>query len=76
MKFVIIFIVVFLVIMYLLTYLRRKKKKDALSAMNSVEKYHQDYTERRIQMQKRRDTALRNTNYVTKFNSGEDYREK
>lgn len=76
MKLIIILIIVFLTAMYLFTYLKRKKSKKNLETMNSVEQYHQNYTQRRVQMQKRRDAALKPNNYITKYNSSEDYREK
>lgn len=64
----------FLVVMYLLMYLKHKKNKhDEISA---VAEYRANYIDRRDEMKKQRENAVKNANYITKYNSSEDYREK
>lgn len=75
MKFLIIFIVVFLVVMYILIYAKRNKKRKE-NAFSSVEEFRSNYIDRRKEMQKRREIARKTSNYITKYNSSEDYREK
>lgn len=75
MNIIIVFFIVFIAAGYMLIYLRRSKK-DKADNVNSVEEYHRNYTEHREELRKRRNTALKTKNYVTKFNSSEDFREK
>lgn len=75
MRLLIVFIVIFLVIMYVLIYSKQNKKRKE-HENSSVEEFRSNYIERREEMQKRREIAQRNANYVTKYNSSEDYREK
>lgn len=75
MNFLFVFIIVFFVIMFFGTYLRSKKNRKE-TEYSSVENFHNNYIERRKQMEMRRGVAARNSNYITKYNSSEDYREK
>lgn len=75
MKTLIICMIIIFLIIFLGVYPRYKKihkEKDH----SSVAVFHSNYTERRKELQKRRDTINSNTNYITKYNSSEDYREK
>ena len=74
MKLIIIFVIAFLVVMYVLMYVKNKKRKE--NEITSVEQFHNNYIDRRKEMKTRREIAQRNSNYVTKYNSSEDYREK
>lgn len=74
MKILIILIVAFLVVMYLISYAKNKKKKE--NEISSVEEFRMNYIDRREEMKKRREIAQKNSNYITKYNSSEDYREK
>lgn len=74
MKILIIFVIAFLVIMYLLSYAKNKKRKE--NEISSVEEFRKNYIDRREEMKKRREIAQKNSNYITKYNSLEDYREK
>lgn len=74
MKYLIIFVIAFLVIMYVLMYAKNKKRKE--NEISSVEEFRRNYIDRREEMQKRREIAQKNSNYITKYNSSEDYREK
>lgn len=46
-----------------------------MNKLSSVDNYRKTYLDRRKAMEKRRE-SLSHTNYVTKYNSTEDYREK
>lgn len=71
---VLILIAVIALIMCIVTMKRFKDKK--LNDTSFVDEYRDNYITRRKTMRKHRDTVTRTTNYVTKYNSSEDYREK
>lgn len=72
MNFLFIFIVLFLVVMYVFIYRQNKRRRE--NQLSSVEEFRKNYINRREEMQKRRETAQMHSNYLTKYNSGEDYR--
>lgn len=71
---VIILIVVFLVVMYLITFAFYQKHKSEKTDM--VEKYRETYRENDRKSAFDEDAPKGISNYVTKYNSSEDYREK
>lgn len=71
---VLILIAVIALIMCFVTIKRIKDKK--ANDTSFVDEYRDNYIRRRKSMQKHRDTVGRTTNFVTKYNSSEDYREK
>lgn len=75
MKILIISIVLIFLIIFLGLYPRYKKMHKEKN-YSSVENYRNSYIERRKEMQKHREQIAHGTNYITKYNSSEDYREK
>lgn len=77
---IIILIVIFLIIVYVYIYTKLKKNKEKTNNINSVRDFNNSYkhlTGRTNPIQpKRNDPNNRYNNYVTKYNSSEDYREK
>ncbi|WMC92785.1 hypothetical protein [Kineothrix sp. MB12-C1] len=73
--FIAILIIAFLIVMYILVFVKRNKKNKEMNKLSSVDNYRKTYLDRRKAMEKRRE-SLSHTNYVTKYNSTEDYREK
>lgn len=73
-KAVLLLIVAFLVIMYLVTFIRRRKNKS--DSVNTVETYRKTYlgTDRTKKQIRNRTPEI--DQYITKYNSSEDYREK
>lgn len=71
---VLILIAVIALIMCFVTIKTIKDKK--ANDTSFVDEYRDNYITRRKSMQKHRDTVRRTTNFVTKYNSSEDYREK
>lgn len=71
-------IVLIAVIAAIMCFVTIKRYRDTKKAneVSHVEKYRDNYINRRKDMQTRRETASRTRNYVTKYNSSEDYREK
>ena len=71
-------VLLFLIFVYIFTYLRTKKTKKKTSSINSVEDFRRSYSHLYESSQTRRKTAQdpEYRNYVTKYNSSEDYREK
>lgn len=69
MKAMMVLIVAFLVVV--LIFNRRRFQKDEI---NSVEEFHNNYRVRRENMSRKKDSG--SSNYITKYNSTEDYREK
>jgi hypothetical protein len=76
MKIMLIGMIVILFIVFLGFYPRIKRMKKRKDGRSSVEEFHNNYIERRKELQRHRDAAAKATNYVTKYNSQEDYREK
>ncbi len=75
MKTIFICMLIIFLIVFIGLYPRYKKTRRERND-NSVGNYRENYIERRKEMQKRRDNAAKTTNYITKYNSPEDYREK
>lgn len=70
---VIVLTVVMVIIIFL--YMRHKSKQNPVSEMNTVQDYHESFE--RIHTRKElRDKQNAYQNYVTKYNSSEDYRER
>lgn len=74
MKILIITVGVLFIAMFLGMYPRYKKMRTDME-FSSVDDFHNRYVERRKEMQRRREIVERNTKYITKYNSNEDYRE-
>ncbi len=74
MKIIIIAIAVLCIAMFLGMYPRYRKMRTDME-FSSVDDFHNRYVERRKEMQRRREIVERNTKYITKYNSTEDYRE-
>ncbi|MCH5249636.1 MAG: FeoB-associated Cys-rich membrane protein [Lachnospiraceae bacterium] len=76
----IILIAIFLVIVYAYIYTKIKKNKERTNNINSVRDFNNSYkylTGQSSQKQfNRKNTNNGYNNYVTKYNSSEDYREK
>ena len=76
----IILIAIFLVIVYVYIYARIKKNKEKTNNINSVRDFNNSYEHlsgRPKQIKSNRfEQNSRYNNYVTKYNSSEDYREK
>lgn len=72
---ILIIVVAFLIVMYVLIYAKRAKRNKKINETNVVDKYKRTYSDHRKAVEKRRD-SLSHNNYVTKYNSTEDYREK
>lgn len=69
---VIVLTVILVIIIFL--YMRHKSKQNPVSEINTVQDYHESY--KRIHTRKElRDKQNAYQNYVTKYNSSEDYRE-
>lgn len=65
----------FVIIMYVLVYSKRaKRNRKKINDLN-IDGKHRTYRERRETIEKRRQ-SLEYNNYVTKYNSTEDVREK
>lgn len=75
MKYIILFVGIFLVVMYILMYSRQNKRRKE-NEINAVDEFRSNYIDRREEMKKRREMRQGNANYITKYNSSEDYREK
>ena len=77
---ILILIGIFLVIVYVYLYIRIKKTKEKTKSINSVRDFNSTYkhlTGKPKQLQSDRyNQNNRYNNYVTKYNSSEDYREK
>lgn len=70
---IIILTVILVIIIYL--YMRHKSHKNPAENINTVQDYHESYE--RIHTRKElRDKQNGYQNYVTKYNSSEDYRER
>ena len=71
-------ILFFLIFVYIFTYLRMKKTKKKNNNINSVRDFRQNYSHLHENSQTGRKTVQNSEyrNYVTKYNSSEDYREK
>lgn len=71
-------ILIFLIFVYIFTYLRMKKIKKKTNNINSVKDFRQNYSHLYENSQTGRKNAQNSEyrNYVTKYNSSEDYREK
>ncbi|NLL76745.1 MAG: hypothetical protein GX235_05810 [Clostridiales bacterium] len=67
---------VFIVAMYFLVYSKKaKKNREKMDEINYNGR-RRTYAEHRQSIEQRRKTILEHNNYVTKYNSTEDYREK
>ncbi len=75
MKILVISIILIFLIIFLGVYPRYKKMHKERN-FSSVENYRNNYMERRKEIQKHREQVTHSTNYITKYNSSEDYREK
>lgn len=68
---------IFIVIVYVYTYIKIKKNKEKTNKINSIRDFHESYGHL---INNQKDIAANKTsqynNYVTKYNSSEDYREK
>lgn len=71
-------IILFLIFVYIFTYLRMRKTKKKTKNINSVKDFRQSYSHLYEHNQTGRKAAQNSEyrNYVTKYNSLEDYREK
>lgn len=71
-------VLIFLIFVYIFTYLRMKKTKKKNNNINSVRDFRQSYSHLYENSQTGRKTVQtpEYRNYVTKYNSSEDYREK
>ncbi len=75
MKTLIICTIIIFLIIFLGVYPRYKKMRKE-KEHSAVAEFRNNYTERRKEMQRHRDALTSTTNYITKYNSSEDYREK
>lgn len=74
---VIFLLVVFLVIVYVYTFIKLKKSKEKTKNINTVKHFHDTYKHLTgVQGQASKKESNQYNNYVTKYNSTEDYREK
>lgn len=70
---VIVATMVFVIFIYV--YMRHKSRTNSVSNMNTVQDYHEAH-ERIKNRKELRDKQNSYRNYITKYNSSEDYREK
>ena len=68
---VLILITILVVAMYIFMFRRRRRMKD--KTFDSVKEYHEAFEKHRLS---NRRSSYKPNNYVTKYNSSEDYREK
>lgn len=75
---VIILIIIFVVFIYIYSFRKIKKNKSKTNNINSVKDFRQNYSHLYENNRTTRRTSQNSDyrNYVTKYNSSEDYREK
>lgn len=70
-----VFIITILMVIIIYVYMRHKAQKNASRQINTIQDYH-DACERIRSHRELRDKYNCHQNYVTKYNSSEDYRER
>lgn len=70
-----VFIITILMVIAIYLYMRHKAKQNSSRQINTVQDYHDAY-ERIRSHRELRDKYNHHQNYVTKYNSSEDYRER
>lgn len=73
--FAVVLIIAFLLLINVITFIKRNKRNKKINEPNSVKQYRKTYADRREAMGKHGDSSSYE-NYVTKYNSTVDYREK